>query len=272
MKSRLLCLAIATAALVLVTAPSSSAAGPWAPEATATIHPGVMTFTEGAQCTANFVFSDGTNTYLGQAAHCAGLGAATDTNGCDSSSLPLGTAVDIDGVATGTIVYSSWLTMQGNGESDPNTCAYNDLALIQLNAADVANVNPTIPKWGGPTGVGPAVATGGNVYSYGNSSLRFGVSQLSPKTGVSVGAGAGGWTTDVYTVTPGIPGDSGSAFLDAQGRAFGVLSTVAIAPLALSNGVGSLQQELNYLHTHTSFTGVQVVNGTRAFTPGLPVG
>src|SRR4051795_2631342 len=168
---------------------------PAAASAAGEIHPGVMTFTEGAQCTANFVFSDGTNTYLGQAAHCAGLGAATDTNGCDSSSLPLGTAVDIDGVATGTIVYSSWLTMQGNGESDPDTCAYNDLALIKLNTADVAKVNPTIPKWGGPTGVGPAVASG-NVYSYGNSSLRFGISQLSPKTGVSVGSAAGGWTTD----------------------------------------------------------------------------
>src|SRR4051794_3224188 len=108
MNARRLCLAIAITGLVLVAAPSSGAAGTWAPEATATIHPGVMTFTEGAQCTANFVFSDGTNTYLGQAAHCAGTGAATDTNGCTSPSLPLGTSVDIDGVATGTIVYSSW--------------------------------------------------------------------------------------------------------------------------------------------------------------------
>ena len=37
----------------------------------------------------------------------------------------------------------------------------------------------------------------------------------------------GGWSHDVYTVTPGIPGDSGSGFLDADGRAFGTLSTVA---------------------------------------------
>ena len=74
----------------------SGAAGAWAPAATATIHPGVMTFTEGAQCTANFVFTQGSDVYIGQAAHCSGTGAATDTNGCDSGSLPLGTPVEIE--------------------------------------------------------------------------------------------------------------------------------------------------------------------------------
>ena len=42
----------------------------------------------------------------------------------------------------------------------------------------------------------------------------------------------GGWSRTVYTVTPGIPGDSGSGFLNASGQAIGVLSTVAIAPYA----------------------------------------
>ena len=52
-------------------------------------------YTDGAQCTANFVFTDGAgNIYVGYAAHCAGTGAATDTNGCDAGSLPLGTKVD----------------------------------------------------------------------------------------------------------------------------------------------------------------------------------
>jgi 2-dehydropantoate 2-reductase len=41
--------------------------------------------------------------------------------------------------------------------------------------------------------------------------------------------------------------------IDAQGRAFGVLSTVAIAPLAGSNGVGDVSRELSYLGSHTSF-------------------
>ena len=35
-----------------------AAAGAWAPAATATIHPGVQTFTAGGQCTANFIYTD----------------------------------------------------------------------------------------------------------------------------------------------------------------------------------------------------------------------
>ena len=66
-------LALATAALIPA---SASAAGE--------IHPGVQTFTDGAQCTSNFVFSDGSSTYIGQAAHCSGTGTATDTDGCTS--------------------------------------------------------------------------------------------------------------------------------------------------------------------------------------------
>ena len=51
-------------------------------------------------------------------------------------------------------------------------------------------------------------------------------------------------------MTPGIPGDSGSAFIDGQGRAFGVLSTLAGRPAAGSNGVGDLSRELAYMHSH----------------------
>ena len=32
--------------------------------------------------------------YVGYAAHCAGTGGQTDTNGCDTGSVPLGTTVD----------------------------------------------------------------------------------------------------------------------------------------------------------------------------------
>ena len=42
--------------------------------------------------------------------------------------------------------------------------------------------------------------------SYGNSSLRLGVTQLSPKEGLSLGQDGGGWTHTVYTVSPGHPG------------------------------------------------------------------
>lgn len=253
----------------------------WAPAETATITPGVQMYTDGAQCTANFVYTDGSGaTYVGYAAHCAGLGAATDTNGCDAESLPLGTRVSfVEGgslltegteVGQGTLAYSSWLTMQKNGESDDNACAYNDLALVKVDAADVAKVNPSVPFWGGPVGINTAgTAAGDTVYSYGNSSLRAGITELSPKQGTSIGTEGDGWSHPVYTVSPGVPGDSGSAFLDAEGNALGTLSTLAIAPLAGSNGVGDLNHELTYAQQNGGIAGLRLVPGTEPFSPIL---
>src|SRR3954464_2893093 len=143
-------IAIVTTFAALAVVPST--AGAWAPAGSATIHPGVQTVTAGGQCTANFIYTAGGNTYIGQAAHCSSTGAATDTDGCTSASLPLGTKVDIDGASgRGTLAYNSWLTMQGNGEANDETCAYNDLALVEIDAADVPKVNPSIPDFGGPT-------------------------------------------------------------------------------------------------------------------------
>src|SRR5688500_18199446 len=130
----------------LVQVPTAGAAPGWAPADTATVHPGVQTFTDGGQCTANFVFNEATDIYIGQAAHCSGTGAATDTNGCDAGSLPLGTPVEVDGASQpGTLAYSSWIAMQRAGESNTNACEYNDFALVRLNAADHDVVNPSIP-------------------------------------------------------------------------------------------------------------------------------
>jgi hypothetical protein len=265
---RFVLLTFAVAALVALPSalPAAQAAGPWAPATTATVHPGVQTVTEGAQCTANFIFQDATDVYIGQAAHCSGTGAATDTNGCTAASLPLGTKVDVDGASQqGTLVYNSWLTMQATGEKDADTCQYNDLALVRLDPADHGKVNPSIPVYGGPIGISAGAPLGQMVYSYGNSSLRFGLTPFSPKRGISLGDGNGGWNHTVYTLTPGIPGDSGSAFLDKSGNALGVLSTVALAPLALSNGVGDIAREINYMHAHG--VGANLVPGTEAFTP-----
>ena len=64
-----------------------------------------------------------------------------------------------------------------------------------------------------------------------------------------------------------IPGDSGSGFLDADGRALGTLSTVAVAPLAGSNGVGNLARELDYAQAHSGIAGLHLVRGTEAFSP-----
>src|SRR3954453_22882802 len=268
MKKHLLA-AAAVAVIAGALAPGIASAAPtWAPASSATVHPGVQTFTDGGQCTANFIFYDGAGTeYIGQAAHCSGTDGNTATDGCTSGSLPTGTPVEVGGASKpGTMVYNSWLTMQSLHETDANTCAYNDLALVQLDPADYGKVNPSVPFWGGPTGVGTGAA-GENTYSYGNSELRGGVTALSPKQGKILSVDGGGWSYNVYTATPGIPGDSGSAFLNATGQAMGVLSTVQIAPLAASNGVGDVGRELSYAQAHSGIAGLTLATGTQPFNP-----
>ena len=263
MSHRVLASACVLAVLALMPA-GASAAG------TGAIHPGVQTFTNGAQCTANFIYSDGTNTYIGQAAHCSGTGGNTATDGCTSGTLPVGTQVQVTGASKPAVmVYNSWATMQANGEKDADTCAYNDIALLKLDPSDAANVDPSVPGFGGPTGLASLPATAGStVYTYGNSELRGGITKLSPKQGIVVQQIPSGWSTQVYTVTPGIPGDSGSGFMTATGQAAGILSTVELAPLAGSNGVGDLPRELDYMHTHGG-PNATVVNGTTPFNPSL---
>lgn len=260
---------LALAAGTLAAAPADSPPQ-FAPVAEATVMPGSQTYTGDGQCTANFVFADGADLYIGQAAHCAGLGGANEVDGCQATSLPLGTPVEVEGADhLGALVYSSWLTMQQVGESDLNTCRFNDLALVELHPDDHAKVNPSVPFFGGPVGLDTdGTALGETVSSYGSSILRLGLTPLSPKTGVSLGTEAGGWNHPVYTVTPGIPGDSGSGFLDSDGNALGVLSTLTLAPLAASNGVSDLHLMLEYLRAHTDLD-VELVPGTEPFTPLL---
>lgn len=258
---------IVTAVAVGSGGPASAVAPNWAPADAAAVHPGVQTFSESGQCTSNFIFYDGIDVYIGQAAHCTGTGGNTATNGCESGVLPLGTPVIVGGAsAPGTVVYNSWITMQDVNEGDLNTCQGNDFALVRLDPIDHPKVNPSVPFWGGPTASTPNTSAGEDVYSYGNSSLRFGVTQLSPKTGVITGQQFGGWNHVVYTASPGIPGDSGSAYMSSNGAALGVLSTIQVAPIAGSNGVSDLGRDLAYMKAFTNLDAVQLATGTEPFS------
>ncbi|MFC4946763.1 serine protease [Pseudonocardia sp. GCM10023141] len=270
----------ATAATALPSAravPAATTASGWAPAASAAIHPGVVTETAGGgSCTANFVFTSGDRTFIGQAGHCGGTGAETETNGCTSASVPLGTAVTIKGsdgrARKGTLVYSSWLTMQQLRETDPDTCAFNDFGLVEIDRADVADVNPSLPFFGGPQGIDTdGMQPGETVFSYGNSPLRAGISTLGPKVGISAGDIGHGHGHVVYTLTPGIPGDSGSAYLDGSGDAVGLLSTLNLAPLPVSNGVADLAKALVYANANGGLGDIELALGTEPFT-ATPVG
>ncbi|MGQ0842924.1 MAG: serine protease [Sporichthyaceae bacterium] len=269
---------VAVAAAAILPGAGANAAAPaldkpeFAKFGLSSIHPGVPTLTKGdAACTANFIFLDADNhAYIGQAAHCSGKGAANDTNGCNTKSEPLGTKVLLgaSGV-TGKIVYSSWIAMQEAKEKDEAACASNDFSLIRIPDSALDKVNPSIPVFGGPTALREgALEAGESVLSYGSSPLRGGITGLSPKQGVTIGTSPEGWEHQVYTATPGIPGDSGSGFIDSKGQAFGVLSTLSIAPIPGSNGVADLASALKYAQKHSGIKGLRLAVGDMPFAPG----
>jgi hypothetical protein len=234
----------------------------------ATIRPGVNVSSASGSCTSNFVFFEpvgtGFDVFIGAAAHCFTLGGSTDTNGCTTASRAIGTAATISGATRqGSLAYSSWIAMKAAGETNGDTCANNDFSLIKIDPADLTRVNPSVRYFGGPVSLrSTATSTGEEVVSYGNSALRFGLSPTSPKRGVSLGST--GWSHRVYTATPGIPGDSGSGFMDAQGNAFGVLVTLQLAPYAAANGVTDLSRALAYANAKLG-RNIQLATGTEPF-------
>ena len=81
---------------------------------------------------------------------------------------------------------------------------------------------------------------------------------------------AGGWSHDVYTVTPGHPRRLGQRLherLRPGDRR--PQHGCELAPLAGSNGVGDLAKEIAYMHANSSFSGVNLVPGTEPFNGDL---
>jgi hypothetical protein len=266
-------------------ADSTIAADPepeWAPAATATIKPGVQIRSpSGGQCTPNFIFievgtdEDGNevleDVLIGMAAHCGGTDGNTATNGCTAGTIDLGSQFTISGATQkGTMTYNSWGEMkQAPVETRNNVCAANDFALVSVHPDDWARINPSLPFWGGPMGIAESVPVGSDLYTYGNSGLRFGIQQLSPKVQVKAASASGGWSHTTYAVSPGVPGDSGSGHVDNQGRAFGVTSTLILLPFPGGNGISDLGRALDYARVRTG-NDYRLVNGTEPFSTPIP--
>ena len=72
-------------------------------------------------------------------------------------------------------------------------------------------------------------------------------------------------------MTPGIPGDSGSGFVAAGGKAVGTLSTLGLAPLPASNNIGDLAKELAFAHANSGMSGLSLVTGHGAHPRADPL-
>jgi hypothetical protein len=266
--------AVLAVGLALAPVPAAAADRPprFGPDA-AGIHPGVRTVTAGKSfCTANFVFYDAAgHLYLGQAAHCARAAednhhASTDS-GCTFTSRPLGTPVTFeDSRVRGKLVYSSWLTMQRHHETDRDACKDNDFALVRVPDYARNQVNPTMPLFGGPTGLNErGTKAGDTVLGYGNSPTRKDVDDVKPKQAVSAGDADHGWAHLIYAHNPGIPGDSGGPYIDAEGRALGSLSTLVVDPTPASNSLTDIAHALAYAQRWSGIKGLRLAIGTKKF-------
>lgn len=224
---------------------------PWPDPDEATIRPGVGISTPTGSCTSNFVFTTPGNgsLLLGSASHCFAENPRAASDGCDPAAEPLepGANVGIQGVSeSAVLLYSSWHTMQEANETDQATCRYNDFALVLLPGEERANTNPAMLGYGGPTSLASSgsLSMGDKALWYGNSNLRPGMEVDQTNEGYLVRAG--GWSAVMYSVTPGLPGDSGSGVLTSNAEAMGMMNTLRVTPETGSNGVTLLEPALEY--------------------------
>ena len=167
------------------------------------IRPGqLLLLTEGggtSLCTSNFVFTNGTDYFIGTAGHCGNVGAQVTM-----LFLPLG-LVDI-----GNVVLSTGDAGIGH-----------DFALIRIDPALDQHVSPSLAYWGGPTGV--YAGSGPAVVQHAGWGLVVGTGG-TPRVGLGIEWTANEWRFEGVILN----GDSGSGAIVLGGLAAGNITHIAV--------------------------------------------
>jgi hypothetical protein len=164
------------------------------------IQPGAQ-ITAPAGCTMNFVFRDAEGAqYIGTAGHCvSGTGVRVSANNGEF----------------GTVVYRIFA---GNND---------DFALIEIDPSRYDEVNPSMRRWGGPTGVTTADTTG-----IGDTTLQYGYGIGYGSTEVTRPRAGALWNDndrEYRAEHPAIFGDSGGPVLHGPtGRALGITANISV--------------------------------------------
>ena len=148
------------------------------------------------RCTMGFILADARNTlYMVTAAHCVTrTGART---------------YDETGRAVGTVVYRL-------------VAGTDDMALVKIDRARYADVNPSVRDWGGPTGVStPATARRLDQVRFSGFSFVLGdIALTRARTGILIKQDAVHYMAE----TSASEGDSGAPFIDTRtGEAVGIV-------------------------------------------------
>lgn len=219
-----------------------AAVPPWAAADGAAVKPGVPIRTAKGDCPSNFVFAraDNGSVFLGTTAYCV-------------RELPIGALATVGGAQNiAVLVYSSWITMEEIGETDPDAREYNDFAVFYVDSGARAAVSPQLPDVGGPRGeaAGDGIAVGSLVRAHAGSPVTV-LGQQPPAWRDAVVTGrAGDWALLVHAAMPAMPGYTGGAVVTPDGKALGIVVNVGVLPDPGSNGVARLDAVLAYARDH----------------------
>ncbi len=195
-----------------------------------TIRPGVNV----GSCTGNFIFRspDNATLYIGTAAHCVDdlhLGDPYTINPGPSTGPSVNDITPVEG----RVAYCSWgalhglLTCPRIGEAGNLPGRWNDFALIEIPDEQRDAVHPAMLVWGGPTHIGEPPAPGTQLLTYGNSDSRDQGQDINvgdSRTGVVFDSTPE--YTAAYFLPHGIPGDSGSPVITADGATVGAFKSL----------------------------------------------
>ena len=107
-----------------------------------------------------------------------------------------------------------------------------------------------------------------DIYSYGTPRCASACSRHRRRRATAWAATPSAGPTRCTPSRRAPPVGSGSGFLDADGNAFGVLSTLSAAPFPASNNASDLASCLQYMRTHGG-PAAALEPGTEPFTPSL---
>lgn len=177
-----------------------------------------------AGCTLNFVFRDTRSPfrlYVGTAGHCVNA---------------VGNVVrDAGGTRIGVVVFRELAED-----------LQDDFALVEIDAARYAEVNPEVRRWGGPTGhtVASDTAVHDLLLQYGHG-IVLGTTSLTRGRG---GVLRSDDTRSYRAIVPIIFGDSGGPVLhEPTGKALGVISHFVVGVATYFNGGPTVESILGHL-------------------------
>jgi hypothetical protein len=174
-------------------------------QAAQTLQPGAYHESDDGSCTLNFVYTRGTDTLLGTAAHCVPAGVGTRVR-------------DLDGVEFGTVSFMG----------DENVTEW-DFAFIKVDPEDVGRVSPAVkgyPQY--PKGfTTPGETRTGDVVQASGYGLGFGTTRPTQEQRKAILSYD---DAELHTLTgPIIFGDSGGPFVHVRtGKALGIVSRLCI--------------------------------------------